>query len=138
MNNVKKEEFSKLIDLVSAAGINLEKITFLILSEFKIKTEVKAKGFDKVARKKQSQILKYVDKEISPFWINIIELESNEAKDLRRILPKEEFLNYLAGIYISIHSKKITDIDFLIKSTLAEMFHNVAMILKERGLVEGE
>jgi len=138
MNNVKKEEFSKLIDLVSAAGINLEKITFLILSDFKIKTEVKAKGFDKVARKKQSQILKYVDKEISPFWINIIELESNEAKDLRRILPKEEFLNYLAGIYISIHSKKITDIDFLIKSTLAEMFHNVAMILKERGLVEGE
>ena len=130
MIDVKKFEY--LISVVEQAGVDLEKISLEILTNFKIKSEVAAKKFDKVARKDQKSILKYVNSNILPFWITYVESSTEEAKDLRSGLSKEEFLSYLSGIYISIHSSKIENIDFLLKSTLAEMFQRVAYNIKTK------
>jgi len=135
MEDKVQSRYKELISLVTQAGIDLDKISLRILSDFKLKTESKAKQFDKVARKDKKNILKFVDKEIKPFWINYVEKEDEQILDLRRHLEKEDFLNYLSGIYILIHSKRTQDIDFIVKSTLAEMYQKVATNLKMRGLV---
>jgi len=138
MKNDKKEEFIELIKRVEMAGINIDLITLNILSEFKLKSIVQAKQFDKASRKDQKNILKFTKNKIKPFWISSVESCCEEVKDLRSILPENDFLSYLSGIYILIHSKKINNVEFMLKSTLAEMYQRVANILNERGLIHGE
>jgi len=138
MKNDKKEEFIELIKRVEMAGINIDLITLNILSEFKLKSIVQAKQFDKSSRKDQKNILKFTKNKIKPFWISSVESCCEEVKDLRSILPENDFLSYLSGIYILIHSKKINNVEFMLKSTLAEMYQRVANILNERGLIHGE
>ena len=126
------EKYNNLINVVEKAGVNIEEISLLILTDFKIKSEIASRKFDKVARKEKKRILNFVEKNIVPFWINYVESKNEEIRDVRNILDKEVFLSYLSGIYISIHSKKIENIDFFIKSTLAEMFHKTAIKIQNR------
>ena len=133
-----KKEFNKLIERVELAGVDLDLITFHILSDFKLKSLAQAKQFDRAARKDSKNIRNFVKNKILPFWITYVESCCEEARDLRVILPKDDFLNYLSGIYILIHSKKINNLDFMLKYTLAEMFQKVAIVLNERGLIDKE
>lgn len=138
--DLKLNEFNKLIQLVIDAGIDIDKIASVILSEFKVKTEFSTKKFYKLSKNQdKKQILKFISVNIKPLWIGIVEPCELAVIDLRNHLDKDIFLEYLSGIYISIHSKRFeNNIGLLIKSTLAEMFQRVAFKISEDNLLKKE
>ena len=129
------ESLSQLINLVIKSGINIDLISRSILSDFKRKTLKSTKDFYKISKKNnKKKTISFVRKEIRPLWIGIVEASDPSVIDLRINLEEEKFLHYIAGLYISIHSKNIEEngnVGLLVKSTLAEMYQHVAFKLNE-------
>jgi len=136
------ESMNKLINLIIEAGVDLEKLSKIVLTDFREKTLKSTKDFYKIAKKNnRGKNISFLRKNIVPLWKGVVESNFEQAIDLRKFLSEEDFINYIGGLYISIHSKKIVDngnIGFLVKATLAEMFQKVAYILKEKKLIKVE
>jgi len=136
------ENMNKLINLIIEAGVDLEKLSKIVLTDFREKTLKSTKDFYKIAKKNnRGKNISFLRKNVIPLWKGVVENNFEQAIDLRKFLSEEDFINYVGGLYISIHSKKIVDngnIGFLVKATLAEMFQKVAFILKERNLIKTE
>ena len=136
------ESMNKLINLIIEAGVDLEKLSKIVLTDFREKTLKSTKDFYKIAKKNnRGKNISFLRKNVIPLWKGVVENNFEQAIDLRKFLSEEDFINYVGGLYISIHSKKIVDngnIGFLVKATLAEMFQKVAFILKERNLIKTE
>jgi len=130
------EELTSLINLVTEAGIDLDLISESIMSSFKSKTLHSTKDFYKIAKSNnKKKNLAFVRSKIRPIWIGVVEPSHSAVIDLRNNLESNDFINYIAGIYISIHSKEVEksgNIGYLIKVALAEMFQRVAFIIGER------
>jgi len=141
MENSNQKKLQSNIDLINAAGIDLEAISLAILNQFSIKSFRHNKSFGKLIKKlekgivTQKKVNAFVAKNISPTWISYVEPVAGEAIDLRKFLPEEDFLTYLSGIYISTHSTKVLDKEFMIKAAVSEMIMRTAAILKEKGLI---
>lgn len=121
-----QENFKNMIELVKKAGIDIEQLTNLIITDFRINTENTTKAFYKIAKKNNiKNTKKFIKENIIPFWIKEVEKKDIEdnIKDLRELLDLDIFITYLSGIYISIHSKNLApEILNILNSIIAEMF----------------
>ncbi len=121
-----QENFKKMISSIREAGIDLDSLTELIISHFRINSENTTKAFYKVAKKNNPKnTKKFIKENIVPIWIREVEnrdIQEN-IKDLRELIDSDTFLTYLSGIYISIHSKNLaSEILNILNSVIAEMF----------------
>ncbi len=121
-----QENFKKMINSVKDAGIDLDFLTKLIINDFRINSEDTTKAFYKIAKKNNSKnSKKFIKDNILNIWIKDVEEKdiSENIKDLRSLIDNETFITYLAGIYISIHSKSLSsEILNILNSVISEMF----------------
>jgi len=118
-----QEKYKNLIKLVEDQGYSFDPVVDKILFDFKQKTANTTKEFYKESKKENpNRVRKFLKNKIMPIWINSVEdFDLSEAR--KALNTDNEFIPYLMGIYIGIHSKNLEEnIKFYLKSVLAEMF----------------
>lgn len=121
-----QENLKAMINKVKDAGIDLEFLTKLIINNFRINSEDTTKAFYKIAKKNNPKnSKKFIKDNVLKIWIKDVEEKdtTDNIKDLRLLIEEDQFITYLSGIYISIHSKGLSsEILNILNSVIAEMF----------------
>lgn len=126
-----KDKYLESIESIKSAGIDIDLIASVILTDFKTSTESSTKAFFKVAKKgNEKQKLQFIKEYVVPRWILIEDKEENFA-DIRNFLDNKKFLTYLMGIYVSIHSTNLKEnINELVLFIVCEMFYMTMLEVK--------
>lgn len=121
-----QENLKAMINKVKDAGIDLDFLTKLIINDFRINSEDTTKAFYKIAKKNNPKnSKKFIKDNVLKIWIKDVEEKdtTDNIKDLRLLIEEDQFITYLSGIYISIHSKGLSsEILNILNSVIAEMF----------------
>lgn len=121
-----QENLKAIINKVKDAGIDLDFLTKLIINDFRINSEDTTKAFYKIAKKNNPKnSKKFIKDNVLKIWIKDVEEKdtTDNIKDLRLLIEEDQFITYLSGIYISIHSKGLSsEILNILNSVIAEMF----------------
>ncbi len=121
-----QENLKAMINKVKDAGIDLDFLTKLIINNFRINSEDTTKAFYKIAKKNNPKnSKKFIKDNVLKIWIKDVEEKdtTDNIKDLRLLIEEDQFITYLSGIYISIHSKGLSsEILNILNSVIAEMF----------------
>jgi len=135
-----EKKLDALIQNARTAGIDVDTIASKIMSEFRLDTEKHTKKFYKIARKKKDgddkPILKFTQSIILPYWNRHIKDSDPSIKDIMDLLDKKVFQYYLAGIFITIHSKEIPNISKKVKATIGEMAATAVQEAMKKGLIK--
>lgn len=133
-----KEALLKLVKEVKEAGVDIRSIKNSILKEFKLKTEKDTRHFAKVAKSTNKKSRdKFIEKYILPSWISQVEPTNEWSPLIREHIKKEEFIPFLAAIFISIHSINLEkNIDSFIEGILAALIQKTSQTMQEQGLLE--
>jgi len=133
-----KKQLLELIEQVKEAGVDIRSIRNNILKDFRLKTEKDTKPFAKIAKKQDLKKRKaFIEKYILPSWITYVEPTNEFAPLMREHLKKDDFIPFLAGIFISIHSLNLEkNIDDFIDGILAAMIQRTSVIMQEKQLLE--
>ena len=106
-----QENLKAMINKVKDAGIDLDFLTKLIINDFRINSEDTTKAFYKIAKKNNPKnSKKFIKDNVLKIWIKDVEEKdiTDNIKDLRLLIEEDQFITYLSGIYISIHSKGLS------------------------------
>jgi len=133
----KKKALLQLVEDVKKAGVDIRAIRNNILKDFKLKTEKDTKPFAKIAKKNDKKARrKFIEKYILPTWITYVEPTNEWSPLYREYIKKEDFIPFLAGIFISIHSINLEkNIDDFIDGILAAMTQETSLRMKEEGIL---
>lgn len=119
--------------------VDLDKLYELSESCFKKETIKTTPAFAKIAQvegeKQTENTLLFMEKEVFPFWKQCFYSVDPVFEALESFLEKQEILTYVFGLYLAVHSSRMSDKEIskkdFIKYVFAEMFSLAAQRMQQ-------